>query len=180
MSRPWSSAPPAFHTLVLAWFKEMRACSPPARGNCSRNGRARSGRHATQVIQERHCSFVWLELRLELLQRLVQSTGKKQWHEWITLLATVGLLNMVGLATVVYPHIPRRRPAPSNMCVHVSTLMCTRATHMCVHVNTHMYAHPEHTQECSSENKHVFSWNAYTCPIGTHMRVHVEHTCVYT
>ena len=60
--------------------------------------------------------------------------------------------------------------------------MCT------AHVNTHIYARAENTdtQECSSDNKHVFSWNTTVCLIGTQTCVHVnthmctrEHTQIY-
>ena len=62
-------------------------------------------------------------------------------------------------------------------------------THMCTaHVNTHIYARAENTDthECSSDNKHVFSWNTTVCLIGTQTCVHVnthmctrEHTHIY-
>ena len=54
-------------------------------------------------------------------------------------------------------------------------------THMCTaHVNTHIYARAENTDthECSSDNKHVFSWNTTVCLIGTQTCVHVNtHMC---
>ena len=99
-------------------------------------------------------------------------------------------------------------PIGTRMCVHVNTHMCTRGRRECAHVNTHTHVHTwnththvyctcEHTHiyaraentdthECSSDNKHVVSWNTTVCLIGTQPCVHVnthmctrEHTHIY-
>ena len=65
--------------------------------------------------------------------------------------------------------------------------VCTREHTMCA-VNTHTKkcTRSRHTRTCSSDNKHVFSWNTTVCLIGTQTCVHVdthmctqEHTHIY-
>ena len=65
------------------------------------------------------------------------------------------------------------------------TCAYTWNTHMCTRDHTREHSHiyiymQEHKPVCSSDNNRVFSWNAYTCPIGTHMCAHVNtHINIY-
>ena len=90
-----------------------------------------------------------------------------------------------GTRTHTHTHTHTRVRLITNTCFR-KTNTCPVGTHMCAHVYTTHMRTREHTYMCmrrthvsSSDNKHVFSWNTYTCRWNAHVCTR-EHTNVYT